>query len=210
MLWSVFLLSISKQKLAKPCPTESGGCCLPMAAMVPHSWRHRIRQSPNILGNCCLCWCQEWGTMAAAVGHLGHNASTDVVGLLQVVICMEIRSILYQGIGNTIWTRWPQASSSALEPSACQPPWQNGHCAALSGQELQGGRMHGSGGSKLGAIGPGDEFFYTIGLHELINHDGCCCPNVTVGPCSRLWSIQKLANILCNRSTLLKLDFFNY
>ncbi len=48
--------------------------------MVPHSRRRRIQQSSNILGNCHLRWRQEWGTMAAAVGHLGHDTLKDVMG----------------------------------------------------------------------------------------------------------------------------------
>ncbi len=53
--------------------------------MVPHSRRRHIRQSANILHDCCVHWHREWGTMAAAVGHLGHDVSTKVVGLLWVV-----------------------------------------------------------------------------------------------------------------------------
>jgi hypothetical protein len=48
--------------------------------MVLHSRRRRIRQSANILGGRCVR--RQWGTMVAAVGHLGHDVSTDVVGLL--------------------------------------------------------------------------------------------------------------------------------
>jgi hypothetical protein len=51
-----------------------------MAAMVPLSWRRHTRQSANILGDCCLRWRQEWGTMAVVVGYLGQDASTDIVG----------------------------------------------------------------------------------------------------------------------------------
>jgi len=36
------------------------------------------QQSANILGDCCMRRCQEWGTMAAVVGHLGHDVSTVV------------------------------------------------------------------------------------------------------------------------------------
>jgi hypothetical protein len=76
------LLGKSYLKLAKPCPTDHCGRSRSTATMVPHSWRRRIRQSANILGDCCLRRPQEWGTMAAVVGHLGHNVSTDVVGFL--------------------------------------------------------------------------------------------------------------------------------
>jgi hypothetical protein len=89
-------------KLAKPCPTDHGGPRLPtaMVAMVPHFRRCRIRQSANILGNCCLHQRLEWGTMAAAVGYLGHNASTDIVGWLWFVIYIGICQVLYQEIGD--------------------------------------------------------------------------------------------------------------
>jgi hypothetical protein len=40
--------------------------------------------------------------MATAVGHLGHDAPTDVVGWLWVVIYVGIGRVLYQAIGNTI------------------------------------------------------------------------------------------------------------
>ncbi len=40
--------------------------------------------------------------MAAAIGHLGHDASTDVVGWLWVVLYIGILRVLYQAIGNTL------------------------------------------------------------------------------------------------------------
>jgi hypothetical protein len=49
---------------------------------VPHSQRRRIQQSANILGDRCVRWHWELGTMAATVSHFGHDMSTDVVGLL--------------------------------------------------------------------------------------------------------------------------------
>ncbi len=39
--------------------------------------------------------------MVAAIGHLGHNASTDVVGWLWVVFYIRIRRVLYQVISDT-------------------------------------------------------------------------------------------------------------
>jgi hypothetical protein len=72
---------------------------------VPHSRRRRIQQSANILGNYCLHSHWEWGTMAAAVSHLGHNGLMDVVGWLWVVIYVEIRRVSFQAIGNTLPTR---------------------------------------------------------------------------------------------------------
>jgi hypothetical protein len=44
----------------------------------------------------------EWGTIAAAIGHLGHDALTDVVGWLWVVLYVEIRRLLYQVIGDSL------------------------------------------------------------------------------------------------------------
>jgi hypothetical protein len=66
--------------------------------MVPHSWHCHIRQSANILGDCCVHRRREWGTMAAAVGQLGHDVSTDVVGLLWVVFYVGIRRVTYHGL----------------------------------------------------------------------------------------------------------------
>jgi hypothetical protein len=43
--------------------------------------------------------------MAAAVVHLGHNMSTDIVGWLWVVIYVETCRVLYQAIGDTLPTR---------------------------------------------------------------------------------------------------------
>jgi hypothetical protein len=49
-------------------------------------------------------WCWEWGTMAAAVSHLGHDAPMDVVGWLWVVIYVGIHRDSYQAIGGTLPT----------------------------------------------------------------------------------------------------------
>jgi hypothetical protein len=43
--------------------------------------------------------------MAAAVGHLGHNASMDIVGWLWIVIYVGICRVSYQAIGNTLPTK---------------------------------------------------------------------------------------------------------
>jgi hypothetical protein len=43
--------------------------------------------------------------MAAAVRHLGHDVSTDVMGWLWVVIHIGIRRVSYQAIGDTLPTR---------------------------------------------------------------------------------------------------------
>jgi hypothetical protein len=76
-----------------------------MAAMVPQSRRHHIQQSTNILGDCCMHQHRERGTMAAAIGHLGHNPLTDIVGWLWVVSYVRIHRVLYQVIGDALLTR---------------------------------------------------------------------------------------------------------
>jgi hypothetical protein len=68
--------------------------------------------------------------------------------------------------------------------------------------------MCGGGGNKIGGIGPGDKFFYMIGLCALIDHDSCRRPMAAMRPCSQRQSMQKSANILCDRSTLSKLEIF--
>jgi hypothetical protein len=73
--------------------------------VVPHSWRHRIQQSANILGDCCMHQRREWGIIAAAIVHLGHDALTDVVGWLWIVSYVRISRVLYQAIGDTLLTR---------------------------------------------------------------------------------------------------------
>jgi hypothetical protein len=52
--------------------------------MVPLSRRRRIQQSANTMSNCCMERRWEWDTMAAVVGHLGRDVSTDVVGCCDV------------------------------------------------------------------------------------------------------------------------------
>jgi hypothetical protein len=64
--------------------------------------------------------------------------------------------------------------------------------------------MCGGGGGELGGIGPGDEFFYTMQFCASINDGGHSHRTTAMGPHSRLLSIQKSANILCNRLVLLK------
>jgi hypothetical protein len=73
--------------------------------MVPHSRRHRIQQSANILGNRCMRQRREWGTMATAIGHLGHNELMVVVGWLWDVLYLGIHMVSYQLIGDTLPTR---------------------------------------------------------------------------------------------------------
>ncbi len=64
--------------------------------MVPHTRHHRTRQFANILGNCCMRQRQEWGTMAATIGHLGHDLSMDIVGWLWAVLYVGICTVLYR------------------------------------------------------------------------------------------------------------------
>ncbi len=70
--------------------------------MVPHSRRRCIQQSANILGDHCVRWHQEWGTMAAAVGRFGHDVSTGVVGLLWVVSYVGIRRVKFHGLPDKV------------------------------------------------------------------------------------------------------------
>jgi hypothetical protein len=66
--------------------------------------------------------------------------------------------------------------------------------------------MRGGGGNKIGGIGPGEEFSYMMGLRASMDHEGCHHPTATMGPRFQGQSIQQSANILCNSSTLLKLE----
>ncbi len=117
--------------------------------MVPHSQRRCTRLSANILGDRCVRWRQEWGTMAAAVGHLGHDVSTDVVGLLWVVSYVLICRVTYHTIDDAYLIRWWWASPPALEPLAWQPLCQIGCYAVSSRKGHRGGKMHGSGGGMI-------------------------------------------------------------
>ncbi len=157
--------------------------------MVPHSQCHRIQQSANILGNCCMHQHQEWGTIAAAIGYLGHGMSTDIVGWLWVVLYVWICRLLYQAIGDTLPTRW-QAFSSALELLAPQPPHRIGCCVTSSGQQHHWGMMRGGGGGKIGGRRAGRDNSYNRWVCTSIDHGGRRCPMATMGPHSRLLSIQ--------------------
>jgi hypothetical protein len=66
--------------------------------------------------------------------------------------------------------------------------------------------MLGGGGRKLGGIGPGDEVSYMMQFRASINDGGHHHLTTTMGPPSRLLSIQQSANIQCNRLVLLKLE----
>jgi hypothetical protein len=66
--------------------------------------------------------------------------------------------------------------------------------------------MRCSGGGEIGAIGPGDKFFYTMGLHALINHSGQHCPTAAKRPNSQDRSTPLSAKMLGNMFFSLKLD----
>jgi hypothetical protein len=66
--------------------------------------------------------------------------------------------------------------------------------------------MCGSGGGKIEGIGPVDEVFYTMRFCRSIDDGGHRLRTTTVGPHSRLLSIQQSANILCDRLVSLKLE----
>ncbi len=130
----------------------------------------------------------------------------NIVGWLWVVSYVGICRLSYQAIGDTLPTRWRWASSSASELSAWQPPHQIGHCVALSRQQHHWGMMCGGGGNKIGGRSAGGDDSYNRWVCTSIDHGGCHCPTATMGPHSQLLSIQQSANILCNRTTLLKLE----
>jgi hypothetical protein len=66
--------------------------------------------------------------------------------------------------------------------------------------------MRGSGGNKIGGIGPGDEFSNMMGLRASINHGGHHCPLAAMRPHSRHQSTQQSANMPGNRFLSSKLD----
>ncbi len=66
--------------------------------------------------------------------------------------------------------------------------------------------MRGGGGSEIGGRGTGGDISYNRQVCTLINHSGCRRPMAAMRPHSRLLSIQQSANILCERTMLLKLQ----
>ncbi len=66
--------------------------------------------------------------------------------------------------------------------------------------------MHGNGGREIGGRGTGGEDSYNRQMCTMIDHGGRWRPVAAMGPHSRLLSIQQSANILCNRTTMLKLE----
>ncbi len=174
---------------------------------MPHSRHCCIRWSANMLGDHCVHWRWEWSTVTATVGHLGHDVLTDIVGLLWVVFYVGICWVMYpHAIGNAYPTRWQWATPPASQLLAWQLLRQISCYAALSGKGHCGGMVHGSGGSKIGGKGTGGDDSYNRQVCTSINHGGRHCPMAAMGPHSQLLSIQQSVNILCNRTTLLKLE----
>jgi hypothetical protein len=66
--------------------------------------------------------------------------------------------------------------------------------------------MRGSSGGKIGGRGTGGDNTYNRQVCTSKDHGSCRRPMATKGPQPRLLSIQQSANILCNRTTLLKLE----
>ncbi len=89
---------------------------------------------------------------------------------------------------------------------ACQTLCQIGSYAASSGKGHCGGMMCGGGGGKIGRRGAGDDDSYNRQVCTSIYHGGCRRYMVAMGPHSRLLSIKQSADILWNRSSLLKLE----
>ncbi len=98
------------------------------------------------------------------------------------------------------------ASLPASEASAWQPISQIGGYAALSRKGNHGGMICGSGGGEIGGRGTGGDDSYNRKICTSINHGGCHRPMAAMGLHSRLLSIQQSANILYDRTTLLKLE----
>jgi hypothetical protein len=70
--------------------------------------------------------------------------------------------------------------------------------------------MRGGSGGEIQGRGTGGDGSYNRQVHTSTNHGGCRRPMAAMGPHSRLLSIQQSANILWNRSTLLKLEKLSF
>jgi hypothetical protein len=66
--------------------------------------------------------------------------------------------------------------------------------------------MCGGGGGKIGGRGTGRDDSYNMQISTSIDHGSRRHPMATMGPHSRLLSIQQSAKILCDRTALLKLE----
>ena len=93
-----------------------------------------------------------------------------------------------------------------LEPSARQPPGRIGQLAAFARKGHYDSVMRGDGSGKEVGRGGIGVVLYSRKKHTLINHGGHCCPTTATGHHSRCQSIQQSANMLRDRSTLLKLE----
>jgi hypothetical protein len=111
---------------------------------------------------------------------------------------------VYQPIGNAFPVR--KSTPSASKPSARQPPRRMGHCAASAKQGHHGGMMRCGGGVKEDGIAAGGDYSNIMRTRTSINDGGRHCPTAATGPHSRLLIMQQSTNILCDRTTLLKLE----
>jgi hypothetical protein len=66
--------------------------------------------------------------------------------------------------------------------------------------------MHGGSGGEIGGKGTGGDDSYNRQVCTLIDHGACHRPMAAMGPHSQILSIQQSASILCDRTTLLKLE----
>jgi hypothetical protein len=68
--------------------------------------------------------------------------------------------------------------------------------------------MRGGSGGEIGGRGTGGDNSYNRQVRTLNSndHSGRLCPKAAMGPHSWLLSIQQSANILCDRTTLFKLE----
>ncbi len=189
-------------KLAKLCLADLGGRRRPTAAMVSHSRRRCIRQSANILGNRCVRRRREWGTMAAAVGQLGHDVSTDVVGLLWVVSYIGIHRVTYYGLPDKVMMSIPSGigavGSAASSPNRllCCVVWEGTLWGKDAWWRWRRNRRKKSGRRR----------FLQHARSISIDNGGRRRPMATMGPHSRLLSIQQSTNKLWKSSILLKLE----
>jgi hypothetical protein len=81
-----------------------------------------------------------------------------------------------------------------------------GRCAASADSVHHGGMMLCGGGAKEGGIGAGGDYSHSMRARASIDDGGRRRPTVATGPHSRLLSIQQSTNIICDRTTLLKLE----
>jgi hypothetical protein len=160
--------------------------------MVPHSRRRHIRQSANILGDRCVHWRWEWGTMVAAVGQLGHDVSTDVVGLLWVVSYVGIRRVTYHGLPDKVMMSIP--SGIGAVGSAASSPNRLLCCVVREGTLW--GKDAWWGWWQNRRKKRGRRRFLQHSRLILIEDGGRRRPMAAMGPHSWLLSIQQSTNIL--------------